>query len=74
MLPNSTTLEYNLRGYEYRTYLDIEEDNMKIFHYCFKDGRRITMPADFDNHSPYCKVSPDEFREFINELEVFIQG
>ena len=74
MLPNSTTLEYNLRGYEYRTYLDIEEDNQKLFHYCFKEGRRITMPAEFDNYTPYEKIKSYEFEDFINELEVFIQG
>lgn len=74
MLPNSTTLEYALRGYEYRTYLDVEEDNMKYFHYCFKDGRRIEMPAGFDNYTPYDKITPQEFADFVSNLEVFIQG
>jgi hypothetical protein len=74
MSPSSTTLEYNLRGYEYRTYLDIEEDNMKYFHYCFKGGKRIDMPAEFDNYTPYEKIKPAEFAEFVNNLEVFIQG
>ena len=74
MLPNSTNLEYALRGYQYRTYLDIEDDNMKYFHYCFKDGVSVKMPAEFDNYTPYAKVKPAEFADFVNSLEVFIQG
>ena len=69
-----TDLRYNLNGYEYRTYLDIEEDNQKIFHYCYKDGKQVNMPREFYNMSPYAYITPDEFRSFVQSLEVFIQG
>ena len=34
---NSTDLEYTIDGYQYRTYLEVEDDNQKLFHFCFKD-------------------------------------
>jgi hypothetical protein len=69
-----TTLQYEYKGYQYRTYLDVEDDNQKLFHYCFKDGKEIKMPYDFQNSSPYRRVSPEAFINFVQDLEVFIQG
>lgn len=64
---NSTDLEYTLDGYQYRTYLEVEDDNQKLFHFCFKDGQQVEMPYAFNNHSPYSKVSRDDFRNFLME-------
>jgi hypothetical protein len=52
--------------------LDIEEDNQKIFHYCYKDGKEVKMPREFHNMSPYSYITPDEFRNFM--LEAFVQS
>jgi hypothetical protein len=71
MLPD---LQYTANGYEYRTYLDIEEDNQKIFHYCYKDGVEIKMPYEFYNHSPYSYMPKDKFVAFTQHLVVFLQS
>lgn len=69
---NYTDLQYEINGFQYRTYLDIEEDNQKIFHYCYKDGKEVTMPREFKNMGPYSYITPDEFRNFM--LEAFVQS
>ena len=61
---NTTDLEYTIDGYQYRTYLEVEDDNQKLFHFCFKNGVQVDML----NHSPYSKVSRDEFREYLTDL------
>jgi hypothetical protein len=61
-LINSTDLEFIINGYEYRTYLEVEDDNQKLFHLCFLNGKEVVMEKDFYNHSPYSKITPDEFR------------
>ena len=71
MLPD---LQYKYKGFEYRTFDDVEEDNIKTFHYCYKDGKAIKMPYEFYNHSPYSLISVEEFKEFIDTVEVFIQS
>ena len=65
-------LEYN--GYRYGIWEDIEEDNIKAFHECYKDGRRIDMPQEFYNHSPYSTMTHSEFVKHVQTLEVFLQG
>lgn len=65
---------YEYLGYEYRIYEDREEDNIKLFHYCYKDGREIQMPNGFYQQSPYTLIDLDIFKEFVHTLEVFIQG
>jgi uncharacterized protein YacL (UPF0231 family) len=65
---------YIYNGYEYRTWDDVEEDNIKTFHECYKDGQRIQMPVDFYNHSPYSYMTRDEFVKHVQTVEVFIQG
>jgi uncharacterized protein YacL (UPF0231 family) len=65
---------YAYKGFEYRTWDDVEEDNIKTFHECWKDGKRIKMPYAFYNHSPYSLVEREDFVKFVNTLEVFIQG
>ena len=62
----STDLEYEYRGYEYRTYRDVEEDNIKLWHLCYKDGKEVEMPQAFINHSPYSTWSKEEFAQFID--------
>jgi hypothetical protein len=66
-LINSTDLEFIINGYEYRTYLEVEDDNQKLFHLCFLNGQQVQMPYSFNNHSPYSKVSKEEFRKYLTE-------
>ena len=68
-LINSTDLEFEFNGHQYRTYLEVEDDNQKLFHLCFKDGQQVQMPYAFTNHSPYSKVSKEEFLGYIRGLE-----
>ena len=63
----STTLVYEYKGYQYRTYLDIEEDNMKTFHYCYKEGVEVKLPYAFYNHSPYSDVPYESFVSIVDE-------
>ena len=65
---------YSYLGYEYRTWEDREEDNIKIFHECYKDGQRVSMPREFQNHSPYSLMTFEEFVKHVQTVEVFIQG
>jgi uncharacterized protein YacL (UPF0231 family) len=65
---------YSYKGFEYRTWDEVEEDNIKIFHECWKDGKQIKMPSEFYNASPYSLIKLDDFIEFINTVEVFIQS
>ena len=69
-----TDLQYEVDGYQYRTADDIEDDNIKTFHYCFKDGKEVKMPYDFYNTSPYRLVKREDFQRYIKDLTVFIQG
>lgn len=61
-----TDLEFEYKGYEYRTYRDVEEDNIKLWHLCYKDGKEIKMPREFANHSPYSIVDPKVFKQLID--------
>lgn len=65
---NTTDLEYTIDGYQYRTYLEVEDDNQKLFHFCYKDGVQVEMPLGFNNHSPYSRVNPNDFREYLTDL------
>lgn len=65
---NTTDLEYTIDGYQYRTYLEVEDDNQKLFHFCFKDGEQVEMPLGFNNHSPYSRVTPNDFREYLTKI------
>jgi hypothetical protein len=53
---------------------EYEEDNVKIFHECWRDGRLIKMPREFYNHSPYSVMTREEFVGHCHSLEVFLQG
>jgi len=57
-----TDLEFNINGYEYRTYLEVEDDNQKLFHLCYLNGKEVKLEQDFYNQSPYSRITPDEFR------------
>ena len=65
---------YNYLGYQYLPCEDVGEDNIKIFHECYKDGQRIRMPNEFYNHSPYKYVGFNEFVKYVQTVEVFVQG
>ena len=65
---------YSYLGYEYRPWDDVEEDNIKTFHECYKHGMRISMPREFYNHSPYNRMTFEEFCDHVQTVEVFIQG
>ena len=65
---------YSYLGYEYRPREDVEEDNIKIFHECYKHGQRVSMPQEFYNHSPYSFLTFEEFVKQIQTVEVFVQG
>ena len=65
---------YSYLGYEYRPWDDVEEDNIKTFHECYKHGMRISMPDAFYNHSPYTLITFEEFVGYVQTVEVFIQG
>ena len=71
-----TDRQFTYKGYEYRTYDDVEDDNIKMFHLCFKDGQEVKMPQSFYNHSPYSTWTLAEFKAIIdNQILVdFIQG
>lgn len=61
-------IHYTYKGYEYRTEEDVEDDNVKIFHYVFKDGKRVDMPKYFYNYSPYSYVSYELFVDAVDRL------
>jgi hypothetical protein len=65
---------YSYLGYEYCPWDDVEEDNIKTFHEVYKNGKRIRMPREFYNHSPYSIMSRDEFVQHVQTIEVFAQG
>ena len=65
---------YSYLGYEYQPWEDVEEDNIKIFHECYKNGKRINMPEAFYCHSPYSYMACEEFMQHVQTLEVFVQG
>jgi len=65
---------YNYLGYEYCPWDDVEEDNIKTFHECYKNGKRVHMPREFYNHSPYSLMTRDEFVKHVQTVEVFVQG
>ena len=65
---------YSYLDYEYCPWDDVEEDNIKTYHECYKDGVRIKMPDEFYCHSPYSLISYDEFVRHVQSVEVFVQG
>ena len=71
-----TDLRYEYRGYQYRTYDDVEDDNIKTWHLCYKDGKEVSLNRAFHNTSPYRLVSREDFERYIEEeiLVDFING
>ena len=65
---------YSYLGYEYRPWDDVEEDNIKTYHECYKYGQRVSMPEAFYCHSPYDTMTFEEFVQHIQTVEVFVQG
>ena len=67
-------LQYTVDGFSYYVIEDREEDNIKLFHECYKDGRRVVMPMAFYNESPYRLITPDAFKKYLQTIEVFVQS
>ena len=67
-------LQYTYNGFQYRTWDDVEEDNIKTFHYCYRrraeDGHliEVAMPQEFYNTSPYDMVSIDDFMRYVDQI------
>ena len=61
---------HHYKGYEYSPYEEVEFDgeNMKIFHYCFKDGKEVKMVSDFYNESPYRFIDYSKFVQYIDSI------
>jgi hypothetical protein len=68
------THRFSYLGYDYYTDEDRDDDNCKLLHYCYKDGRKINMPPGFYNYTPYENMAYSEFVDFIQDVEVFVQG
>ena len=62
-----TDKHYAYKGYEYRTYDDVDDDCIKMFHLCFKDGKEVKMPPEFYNHSPYSLIALRDFEQFVDD-------
>ena len=73
---NNTDFEYEYRGYQYRVWQDIEEDNIKNFHECWKDGKEVKLCREFENTSPYRLVKKEDFIRYVEQqiLVDFVNG
>jgi hypothetical protein len=69
-----TDLVFSYLGYQYRTWTDLDDDCIKIFHECFKDGQCIKMNHEFYDHSPYSLMTYNEFQHHVQTVPVFVQG
>jgi 7-cyano-7-deazaguanine synthase in queuosine biosynthesis len=74
MSMRGSDLVFSYNNYQYRVWEDCDDDCIKIFHECYRDGERITMPTEFYNHTPYSLMSREEFVKHVQTVEVFIQG
>jgi len=71
MNTNRLTKQFSLNEYTYYTDLEAEEDNQKIYHYCFMGGNEVKLEKDFYNHSPYSKITPDEFMGYLYDAGLY---
>ena len=71
-----TDTHYEYKGFEYRTWDEREEDNIKTFHECWKDGKEVKMSREFYNTSPYDLVEYEDFVAFVQQIELteFVKG
>jgi hypothetical protein len=71
-----TDKHYTYKDFEYRTWAEHEEDNIKTFHECWKDGKEVKMSREFYNTSPYDLVKQEDFQRFVEEIEFleFVRG
>ena len=53
---------FKCNGYEYRTTIEHESDNKKIFHWAFNLETRMERAVD---HSPYSYMNPDQFAKSL---------
>jgi hypothetical protein len=66
--------QFEVDGYQYIVERDDEYDNIKNYHYCYKDGVEVKMPDAFYRTSPYTWLTKEQFTKHIRTLEVFVQG
>ena len=60
----------SMSGYEYHTNLDVQDDCIKIYHRCFKNGSEVRMPIEFYSMSSYDYIEPVTFRGFILKMKM----
>jgi len=67
---------FSYQGFEYQTWEDIDDDVIKTYHECWKDGRQIRMSREFYNTSPYDLVTYEDFCRYVDEviLEIFVNS
>lgn len=61
-----TEYQFNVDGYQYRTWIDDDDDVRKIFHECYFDEKEVKMPSEFYNFTPYHYMNPSEFKTFLD--------
>ena len=59
-------IEYSYKGYEYRIWQDFEDDNVKMFHQCWRNGQEVNLGQEFYNHSPYRPVPKSVFERLVD--------
>jgi hypothetical protein len=67
----SLTKQFTFNQFTYYTDLDIEEDNQKIYHYCFVGDEQVEVSREFRNHSPYSLMDVDEFMCYLYDAELY---
>ena len=60
--------EWKYKGFEYRPWEDLEEDNRKIFHDVYYKDEQVNMPGWFSNISPYRQAKEEEFKQAVDEI------
>ena len=66
---DGTDYQFEVDGYQYRTWIDDDDDVRKIWHECYFDGKEVAMPSSFNRYTPYSYMSKQEFAKFIDELK-----
>ena len=67
MSVHNTEFQYSYKGFQYRTWDDVEPDNIKTFHECYKDGTEVQLCRAFANSSPYRLVKREDFIRYVEE-------
>ena len=67
---------FTYQGYEYRTWDDVDDDVIKTYHECWREGCEVRMPRAFYNTSPYELVKYEDFCGYVDQVRVaeFFEG